>query len=294
MNFAWRTLDLNSANPQFWSVMKNRILTATREYRSRSGSALSCSVGLAVLVLVSFGCDSKNTNLGSTNSSLGVPQTNGNEAERVVLSPTSSSTNKSPSLPSIGGSTSASDRFSRGAQLLNEGKFAESLELYEQGLKIVNDDEEAHFNAGFLAMKLGRTNEAIHHYRESLKILPDYAEAHNNLGNVLRRQGNLDEAIVEFTAAIKSAPSNSSSYNNLGTALAQKGKLAEAIPNFEKAIQLNPQFEEALFNLGNAYVQQNRLEEGALQYRRTLEINPKFERARRELTKLQTRLGKTL
>lgn len=178
-----------------------------------------------------------------------------------------------------------------GDAAMQSGKLPEALALFERSLKLQPDDEEAHFNAGFLCAQLGRTDEAIFHYQEAVRVLPEYGEAHNNLGNLFRRVGRTADAVRHFELALQHSPSSHSAHNNLGTALAMEGRVAEAIPHFVAATDANPGYAEAWMNLGNAYVQVGRVEESIRVFRKALEANPQLEGARRGLARAQARLA---
>ena len=171
--------------------------------------------------------------------------------------------------------------------LMRARRFAEAWDTATALLKLKPEDEDLHFNAGFVAAELGRTNDAILHYQECVRIVPEYAEAHNNLGNLLRKAGHPTEAIRHLEEAILHAPSNASAHNNLGTTLALAGRVDEAIPHFVQATELRENYTEAWLNLGNAYLQQDRFQDAARPLQRALELGPQHPGVHRAIARLR-------
>jgi tetratricopeptide (TPR) repeat protein len=81
-----------------------------------------------------------------------------------------------------------------GTELFRQGQFEAAATNYEAAVKLLPEDETAHFNYALALARLGRSAEAVTEYKEALRLFPDYAEAHNNLGNLFAGQGRLAEA----------------------------------------------------------------------------------------------------
>jgi len=174
--------------------------------------------------------------------------------------------------------------------LMRARRFPEAWDVATALAKAKPEDEDVHFNAGFVAAELGRTNDAILHYQECVRIVPEYAEAHNNLGNLLRKVGQPTEAIRHLEEAILHAPSNASAHNNLGTTLALSGRVDEAIPHFVQATELRADYTEAWLNLGNAYLQQDRFQDAARPLQRALELGPQHPGVHRAIARLRQKM----
>jgi tetratricopeptide (TPR) repeat protein len=68
-------------------------------------------------------------------------------------------------------------------------------------IRLKPDYAWAHNNLGNALGEQGKLAEAIAEFREGIRIKPDDAAAHYNLGRALREQGKLAEAIAEFRTA---------------------------------------------------------------------------------------------
>ncbi len=181
----------------------------------------------------------------------------------------------------------AAEDMNRGTELFQQRKFQQAAALYAEAVRLVPDDETAHFNLALALARLGRSKEARQHYLEALRLFPEYAEAHNNLGNLLASQGQLDQAIEHFNQAVKAAPDSASAHNSLGTALMTRGKAGEAFAHFSEAVRLMPDYVEAHCNLGSAYLAQGKTNEAVSEFKKALQLKPDFAPANLGLARAQ-------
>jgi tetratricopeptide (TPR) repeat protein len=106
-----------------------------------------------------------------------------------------------------------------------------------------------HFNLGIAYGSMGLMEESIEQYQEALKIDPHFFGAHNDLGVDFAKTDRLPEAVEQFEEALKIEPTDVATLNNLGTALARMGRFSEAIDQFEAALRVDPKFAAARKNL---------------------------------------------
>jgi len=173
-----------------------------------------------------------------------------------------------------------------GQDLINQGKTAEAIQIYEQALGIDPDSAEVHSNLGMALARMGRLPGAIRHYEVALRINPDFAEAHNNLGTACLRLNKLPEAIQHLEQALRLRPDYVAAHNNLGAALAQADRFPEAIAQYRQALRLKPDYAEAHANLGNALMQEGNVTEAAEQFQQALSLNPNLAAVRDSLDRL--------
>ena len=86
----------------------------------------------------------------------------------------------------------------------------------------------------------GRFNESIDSYQQAIKINPEYAETYNNLGNVYATIEKVDEAISSYKKAIKINTNFAEAYSNLGHLLKEIGRVDEAQNYESKLLSLIP------------------------------------------------------
>jgi tetratricopeptide (TPR) repeat protein len=161
-----------------------------------------------------------------------------------------------------------------GNTIIDQGRSAEAVRLFQKAIEIYPDYAEAHYNLGCAFDKQERLAEAIGHFQKAIEIYPDYAEANNNLGVVFLKEGRLNEAIKHCQRALEINPDFAKAYYNLGCALDRQGRRAAAIEQYQKAIALKPDFAEAHNNLGVVFRSQGRLEEAVEHFQEVINIKP--------------------
>jgi Tfp pilus assembly protein PilF len=194
--------------------------------------------------------------------------------------------NSPPADVDVSDTDKAAWLMNRGTRFFQQGMYQEATTNYVAAVKLLPEDETAHFNLGLALAKLGKPAEAKQEYLEALRLFPDYAEAHNNLGNLLVSQGQLVEAAEHLTMALTLTPDSASAHNNFGTVLIRQGKLDQAFTNFAEAVRLMPEYVEARCNLGHAYLSQGKSYEAAAEFQEALRLKPGFEPAQRGLARL--------
>ena len=130
----------------------------------------------------------------------------------------------------------------KGSQLLDQGKYVEAAQFYEEQLKSKPDDPVVNNQLGYSYAKLGKFDQAVASYQKAVKLKPDYPEAHYNLGFLYMSKQflKLNEATTEFSKAIELKPNYDKAYNNRGMTYGYLGKFDLAKQDIEKAISLMP------------------------------------------------------
>lgn len=80
----------------------------------------------------------------------------------------------------------------------NQGKSAEALDVYNEGLKACGDDYLLHFNKGITSRKLKDNNEAIRSFILALSLNPLHMSANFSLGELLSENGNIGLAFYNY------------------------------------------------------------------------------------------------
>jgi protein O-mannosyl-transferase len=161
----------------------------------------------------------------------------------------------------------------------------ETINQYQETIRLKPDFAEAHYNLGIAFRRKGQIDEAIREYQETIRLKPDYAEAHNNLGTALGGKGQIDEAIRQYQEAIRLKPDYAEAHNNLGTAFSGKGQIDEAISQYREVIRLKPELAEARNNLGIALGGKGQIDEAISQFQEAIRLKPDFAEARNNLSR---------
>lgn len=183
------------------------------------------------------------------------------------------------------------DEYERANRLVEAGRFAEALPLYEAVLARDPDDLNALINLGSALYRCGRTAEAADCYRRVLARDPTAARAHMNLAIVLQAGGAAADAIAHYRAAHRLAPRNTKVLNLLGLCLYESGKLEAAARCFAQALRIDPGSARAANNLAGVYKVQERRGEALALHRRAAEIDPHFFEAHENVGKVHEEEG---
>ena len=267
-------------------IAKNR---RTKRASSLALPVIALLVGLALIVAFS-GVFKRPASSGGTATGLTAANSpaspSGNNASAVQAEP-ANLLNTTGSLESaLSDSERAGGLINQGTDLFQQGQFEAAATNYAAAVKLLPDDETAHFNLALALARLGKPAEATQEYLEALRLFPDYVEAHNNLGNLFSSQGKLAEAAEHLSAAATLTPDSASAQNNLGTVFVKQRKVDEAARHFAEAVRLMPDYVEARCNLGHAYLTQGKLDQAAAEFQEALRLKPDFEPAQRGLARL--------
>lgn len=138
-----------------------------------------------------------------------------------------------------------------------------SVALWEQTLRVTENNSRAHAHLGHALAAEARHDEAIAQYQRALALHPDYPEALNYFGAALGKRGEPEAALPMFRRAVELAPNLPHARANLATALAQSGRLEEAIVEYQHVVRANPHDLHSRAHLGRALVRTGRVDEGA-------------------------------
>jgi tetratricopeptide (TPR) repeat protein/CHAT domain-containing protein len=171
-----------------------------------------------------------------------------------------------------------------GREFLNQGKYLEAIQAFEEALKIgeKEDNREIKFYSlvgiGRVYNDTGKFDEAIVYYEKAIKYVgsdEEKALIYNNLGGAYDNKGDYDKAIEYYKKALDIDlkvyesingihPSVATDYNNLGLAYHHKGDFDKAIEYYKKAMDIDLKVYESINgihpyvardynNLGEAY-----------------------------------------
>lgn len=199
-------------------------------------------------------------------------------------------------------------QFSRAAQALQRGAFAEALAVGQRLLAGSPRNPDALCLCGMALRSLGQLDQAREHVEKATVLVParaeyraalaevlialkDYAqaaeqgrkavalnpglaEAHSQLAMALQGLDQPENCLVHFRKANELEPRNPVHSVNLGTALQQAGNVAAAEQCYLQVLHQLPAFAPAHANLGALYVLQEKYAEACVPLLRALELNP--------------------
>jgi serine/threonine-protein kinase len=159
--------------------------------------------------------------------------------------------------------------------LTQQGKLAEAIAEYREGIRVKPDDSSAHNSLGALLCDVVHDYEgAAAEFRTAIRLQPDCAaSAHFNLSVALRMQGKVAGAIAELREAIRLDPDDRRAHNSLGALLCEVvHDYDAAAAEFRTAIRLEPDDIAANGNLGESLWWQGKFAEAQKALRRARDL----------------------
>ncbi len=188
--------------------------------------------------------------------------------------------------------------FQRGNSLMNEGRYEEAIEAYNNALRIKPKDVELLKRIGKACVKIGVDREAIEIYKQVTHLKPDDAEAHFALGDIYSRRGKDEQAMESFKQVIHFNPNSAETYVRLGDifcryGLRQVGKkifeqtigirlitpdygsgYEQAIEAYNKALAIKPNLASAYSGLGWVFKVLEEYEKAIETFNQAISLDP--------------------
>lgn len=154
------------------------------------------------------------------------------------------------------------DLFRKAADLLADGHYAESLEIFRQLLPLAPREPGLWANMGVALRKTDKYEAALACTRRALELEPGNASFMTNAGNCLVALDREREALAMHAAALKIAPDDFNIRLNYAFALREFLKLDEALEQINAACKMQPDHNEAAWERGIILRSMGRFEEG--------------------------------
>ncbi|MBU6344395.1 MAG: tetratricopeptide repeat protein [Cyanobacteria bacterium REEB494] len=135
---------------------------------------------------------------------------------------------------------SARDFYARGITKLDQFSYKESLDDFDQAIKIDPKYAEAYFKRGYALSWLRRYEEALLDFNQVIALDPNYLDGYLNRGWTYIWLQNDQAALEDFNRAIRLNPSYSIAYAHQGMAYIKLGKYQAALESSKQAIRLDP------------------------------------------------------
>lgn len=154
------------------------------------------------------------------------------------------------------------DFFKRAADLLADGKYEASLEIFRLLLPLAPKEPALWGNIGVALRKLDKHEAAFACVRRALELQPDNASFMTNAGNCLVALDRKDEALAYHSMAARLSPHDFNIRLNYAFALREFLLLDEALEQINLACKMQPDHNEAAWERGIILRSMGRFEEG--------------------------------
>ena len=153
---------------------------------------------------------------------------------------------------------------------LQASHWKNSITLFENAIKVTENNCMAHNNLGIALMRDGKSNDAVFYFKKTLQIRPNFLKTLDNLGVALFQLGRFEESISYYTKALKINSENAEIHKHIAMILETQGELEKAVQHYTKALLINPELADVNYCLANALAAQKDFEKAKYQYREAI------------------------
>lgn len=139
-----------------------------------------------------------------------------------------------------------------GCKLIEQGKYAEALKVFEKLIEIEPTKRGAHTGLSWAYLELGRFDDAAATAQKEIALYPGSSMAHNNLGFALTQLGKFEASIIEFQRAISLDFRNTKAHINLAYAFTSLKRYDDAVSALEFLTETNPTYAPGFASLASA------------------------------------------
>lgn len=153
------------------------------------------------------------------------------------------------------------DKNKQGITLMQEQKYEEAANLFNEVIEENPDDPLGYINFGNLLLHLKDYERAKRFFNKAIELDSKSATAYYGLGNLLFEQSDYSEAINQFQKAEQLGLTEADVYFMIGLSLVNQEQFKFALPYLLRATELSPDDDEIQFQYGLTLAQSNALVE---------------------------------
>tara|TARA_B100000886_G_scaffold173808_1_gene118935 strand:- start:384 stop:2285 length:1902 start_codon:yes stop_codon:yes gene_type:complete len=164
--------------------------------------------------------------------------------------------------------------------LAKEGKFLESLKIYNDLIYKGNFNHITFHRLSGLYERLGKRKEAFKCLQKAINLKKNYAEAYCDIGSYLLSANEIKGALNYFNKALEYKPNLLGAYINIGNIYQNSGNLIEAMKYYKKSLKIDNKVPITFYNIGNIYLKEKNYIEAEKNYKNALECDANFDLAK--------------
>ena len=116
------------------------------------------------------------------------------------------------------------------------------------------------------------SRQTLEEYNQSIRLDPDNAELYRNRGVAYKKLGQFYYALRDFSRAVQLDPNDAGSYSNRGNTYSKLGQFSLAIEDYNQAIHLDPNYAAAYSSRGNGYLNSGNFKLACNDFRKDCEL----------------------
>lgn len=152
-----------------------------------------------------------------------------------------------------------------GIGYLDQQQYSDSIEAFEQVVKLRPDYEDGYVNLGLTYIEWEKYSAARAPLEKALQLHPEYARALYYLALVERREAHPDAEVADLQKVVEQYPQSRDARRELGIAYYQQHRSDDAVAQFEALQAIDPDDVAAHYNLAILYRRKGRNAEAAEQ-----------------------------
>lgn len=177
------------------------------------------------------------------------------------------------------------EAFDKGNLLINEGKYDEALEFFEELLEKYPEIYQVHLNIGTCYLNKGDLEKAEAEFElvldRTMENFGDYKKdpqaslrAFTGLGEIYIRKEDYETAQKYFAHALEISPQDEVAAYNVGEVFFSHQKIDEAIKYFELSIHIKKEWPKPYMKLGYVYLNKGDFDKSLEYFNKFIEMDP--------------------
>ena len=171
------------------------------------------------------------------------------------------------------------EEYKRGIDLFNEGKYEESIPVFNTIVEKFPDAYIVYMNIGHSYFQLEKYDEAEKYYLQVLERDAGHVDTLIGLGNCYMNRGDTDKAMEWYNKIEFEKIEDATVLYNVGTLFYNNSKLDEALMYYKKAVEVQEDSLDAIYQLGLTYLAKGSNAEALGQFESYLKFDPDSQRA---------------
>ena len=171
------------------------------------------------------------------------------------------------------------EEYKRGIDLFNEGKYEESIPVFNTIVEKFPDAYIVYMNIGHSYFQLEKYDEAEKYYLQVLERDAGHVDTLIGLGNCYMNRGDTDKAMEWYNKIEFEKIEDATVLYNVGTLFYNNSKLDEALMYYKKAVEVQEDSLDSIYQLGLTYLAKGSNAEALGQFESYLKFDPDSQRA---------------
>ncbi len=171
------------------------------------------------------------------------------------------------------------EEYKKGIDLFNEGRYNESIPIFNMILEKFPDAYIVYMNIGHTYFQLENYDEAEINYLKVLEREADHVDTLIGLGNCYMNRGDSEKATEWYNKIEFGKIEDVTVLYNVGTIFYNNSEFDDALKYYKKAVEVQEDFLDAIYQLGLTYLTKGSNAEALTQFENYLKFDPDSQRA---------------